>query len=128
MSTNGSGSVYQMNNALEGYMLGDSFSAVSDDASFWDYIQSTLVPAVFPDNATAPDGYLLNYNRMIGELIVFFFSYTFSKGAIRFRQFRVKPNSCTIRGLYKSESSTCFSPTFSAYTSDKSPYGPDNQY
>ena len=66
MSTNGSGSVYQMNNALEGYMLGDSFSGISDDGSFWDYIQQTLVPAVFPDNSSAPDGYLLNYNRMIG--------------------------------------------------------------
>jgi hypothetical protein len=68
MSTNGSGSVYEMNSSLEGYMLGDSFGAISDDASFWDYIQTSFIPAIFPDNATSPDGYLLGFNKMIGKI------------------------------------------------------------
>jgi hypothetical protein len=45
-------------------------------------------------------------------------------GAVRFRQLRVKADSCTVSKEYREFQPVCFAAVYTAETKDKEPFGP----
>ena len=62
MSTDGKGEVFRMNTAMGNYLLGDSFSGISDVNSFWDFMTDGFVPAI------SQNGTILGFNNIIGNV------------------------------------------------------------
>eukprot|EP00002_Diphylleia_rotans_P032601 TRINITY_DN6860_c0_g1_i1.p1 TRINITY_DN6860_c0_g1~~TRINITY_DN6860_c0_g1_i1.p1 ORF type:complete len:759 (+),score=130.64 TRINITY_DN6860_c0_g1_i1:53-2329(+) len=83
------------------------FSDIESVEEFWQWAQGPLTMAV--NEALQNDGYLSRYNRFIGR--------------IRFRQVRVKNDSCNIYSNYDQVIDGCYA-EYGQSTKDTAPYGP----
>ena len=110
---------YEVSNAINEALTDDfyegieTFGTVANYANFWSWAKQGLLPAVFTDT-----------HLIGGSNLVF--------GAIRFRQIRVKPDSCSVSAADSYGISGAISPCYAANvdgdTQQTTPFGPNGRY
>jgi len=113
-STNGNDGAYSMYSAVQGTFFGDDFTGIAAAGDFWSWVDDTLLGNVYNEDDFSGTGFVMNYNYVVG--------------AIRFRQLRLKNDSCTVRDLYSDDIDFCYENIFTPKGEDKSAYGPDGMF
>lgn len=102
---------YRFSNAMRELFLDAPYSAndartfrdITDDSSFWLFLQGPLLTGLYPETLYNGDpipandmGFILNENKLLGMP--------------RLRQLAVKPDSCSIPSAFSGQITTCFAP------------------